>query len=222
MVGAVPEYKECSKCKSTKASAEFSVDKKMRCGLNSMCRECVRQSGRRWKLANRERVLEYAKLWALKNPEKTREADRRRWETHKSRLKVRNAALRKANVAKYRLAKSAWKKANREKVAASARRAYAKDPVKDLNKCHRRRVRLLSAEGSFTSADVADIRRLQTDRCAICAIDLKSKGQIDHIVPLVAGGSNYRSNIQLLCRPCNASKGARDPVAYMRSIGRLI
>jgi len=33
--------------------------------------------------------------------------------------------------------------------------------------------------------------------------------EFDHIVPLAAGGPNVADNLQLLCRPCNRSKGAK-------------
>ena len=31
----------------------------------------------------------------------------------------------------------------------------------------------------------------------------------DHVVPLVAGGSNSLKNMQVMCRACNSRKGAR-------------
>ena len=39
-----------------------------------------------------------------------------------------------------------------------------------------------------------------------------SLGAVDHIVPRARGGQNERTNLQLLCEPCNASKGAKDGV----------
>jgi 5-methylcytosine-specific restriction endonuclease McrA len=43
--------------------------------------------------------------------------------------------------------------------------------------------------------------------CAVCGStrDLTR----DHIVPLVHAGSNAQANIRIVCRSCNASKGAR-------------
>jgi 5-methylcytosine-specific restriction endonuclease McrA len=45
-------------------------------------------------------------------------------------------------------------------------------------------------------------------KCAHCGTT--EKLTIDHIVPLSRGGSADGKNIQVLCAPCNASKGNRD------------
>jgi 5-methylcytosine-specific restriction endonuclease McrA len=50
----------------------------------------------------------------------------------------------------------------------------------------------------------------------------KKNRHIDHIQPVARAGTNDRSNLQLLCQPCNSSKGARDPIVFAQSIGRLL
>lgn len=41
---------------------------------------------------------------------------------------------------------------------------------------------------------------------------------IDHVMPLRLGGSNYIENIQLLCRPCNLSKGSKHPAVWLAAM----
>src|SRR5437016_14672962 len=42
-------------------------------------------------------------------------------------------------------------------------------------------------------------------RCVRCGA--REKLEFDHIIPLADGGSSTERNIQLLCEPCNRSKG---------------
>jgi 5-methylcytosine-specific restriction endonuclease McrA len=86
----------------------------------------------------------------------------------------------------------------------------------------KRRARKRAAVGTFTAADITDIRRLQRDKCAACRRPLRGKGDIDHIIALSGGGSNDRRNLQLLCHSCNSSKQARHPIEFMQSRGFLI
>lgn len=71
-----------------------------------------------------------------------------------------------------------------------------------------RRARKYEAEGSHTLSDIREIRS-QTHFC-LCGADFKIvKPTVDHIVPLSRGGSDWASNLQLLCGPCNDSKGSK-------------
>jgi 5-methylcytosine-specific restriction endonuclease McrA len=85
-----------------------------------------------------------------------------------------------------------------------------------------RRAREIGAEGTHTADDIDRIREAQRDRCACCRVKLHGGGHVYHIVALSKGGSNWPSNIQLLCEPCNLSKKAKDPIEFMQSRGKLL
>ena len=71
----------------------------------------------------------------------------------------------------------------------------------------KRRVLKAKAEGSYTIEDLEYIYNHQQGKCPCCRkFILFKKLTVDHIVPLSWGGSNYASNIQLLCGNCNSSK----------------
>jgi len=48
----------------------------------------------------------------------------------------------------------------------------------------------------------------QRDRGQCVRCGSRERLEFDHIIPIIAGGSNTERNIQLLCEPCNRSKGA--------------
>ena len=52
------------------------------------------------------------------------------------------------------------------------------------------------------------LAQFQEYKCMFCGVRRKLPNlQIDHINPVVRGGSNETSNLQLLCAPCNQRKG---------------
>jgi 5-methylcytosine-specific restriction endonuclease McrA len=56
----------------------------------------------------------------------------------------------------------------------------------------------------------------------VCRACLKAGYELDHIVPLASGGRTERTNLQLLCMPCNRSKGAKNPTDFMQQRGLLL
>jgi 5-methylcytosine-specific restriction endonuclease McrA len=87
---------------------------------------------------------------------------------------------------------------------------------------HIRRARELGAEGGFTLDEIKALLQHQRGKCIYCARSIRKDYHVDHRVALARGGSNWISNIQLTCGPCNRRKGATDPIEYARRIGRLL
>ena len=65
--------------------------------------------------------------------------------------------------------------------------------------------------------------RGQDRRCMYCGERKLLKNlQIDHKYPVDRGGSNDRSNLQLLCRPCNLRKGVHTDEEFRNRYGGLV
>lgn len=79
----------------------------------------------------------------------------------------------------------------------------------------KRRALQAKVEGFHTIEDLKCIYKHQQGKCLRCKkFMLSEKLTVDHVVPLTWGGNDYPSNIQLLCRQCNASKGNRHATDY--------
>lgn len=89
-----------------------------------------------------------------------------------------------------------WRKEHPDKV-----RAYRKGTDS------KRKARVRNAIGFFTTTEWLKLLELYHNRCAYCG--KKSKGlTVDHIVPLIRGGTNTIDNIVPACGACNSSKKA--------------
>lgn len=91
------------------------------------------------------------------------------------------------------------------------RQYYRDHPDLFREKAHRRRARILQAGGTFSKSDVRLQFRSQNGKCWHCGKKLKRKYHVDHLIPLVRGGSNSASNIVITCEFCNLSKGDKLP-----------
>jgi 5-methylcytosine-specific restriction endonuclease McrA len=186
--------------------------------------------------ANVDKVREAARNWAKNNPEKKR-AYR---VANREQIREWRTAYRAANAAKIADKNLAWKQKNRDIINEKRRAHRAKHPdvmrtanarTKAWKKAnpdqvrvaeHAMRARRAAADGAHTAADISRIRKAQKDKCSYCRTKLKGEGHLDHILALSRGGRNSPDNLQLLCKPCNLAKWARDPVEFAQSLGFLI
>jgi hypothetical protein len=176
--------------------------------------EALRAKWRAYYAANKEAALAATKRWYQKN-----------WDAQKAK----RDAERDIRAAK----SAAWQKANPERTAARTRAWQARNPGStqrwrkanpEANTAikHRRRARERNAEGSYTAVEVKALFERQGGKCVHCTKSLRNGYHVDHIVPLAGGGTNWITNIQLLCGPCNVRKGATDPIEFARRNGRLL
>jgi 5-methylcytosine-specific restriction endonuclease McrA len=172
------------------------------------CRESVRARERARYYENRERILKRKADYHKENREKIIGYLNDYREENKSDLlrKKKEDYWSRRDV--YRERNQRWIKNNPDK-------------VRELNRNNRARRK--GAEGTYTNADVDKLYRTQKGRCAACGDCLKAEGyHVDHIQPLILGGSNWPDNLQLLCPKCNLSKGGKDPYQWAMENGRLL
>lgn len=189
--------------------------------VNGMCISCEKEKREshsaieyknRYYQDNKEKILAANKARRKeKGPEYKLNMDRAWREKNKDVLAPKRRAYRMANEKMLRVAIRAWEAANPEKMKACRNNTRARRAL---------------AEGSHTGDDVKRIYESQRGICINCKIKIPKSGKhryhIDHIVPLAKGGTNNADNLQILCRSCNCSKGAKDPIDWAQQNGRLL
>ena len=99
-----------------------------------------------------------------------------------------------------------------------ARAHYAKPEIKERVRaykakqstkyCALRRARKRNAPGCWSADDIFALLEKQDGQCPGCGAEIDfAPFEIDHIMPLARGGSNWPHNLQLLCPTCNRAKG---------------
>jgi len=167
--------------------------------------------------------------YAKAHPEKVAKRQERYRQAHPEK----GPAYRVANKGKIAQRNKAWKQANPEMVRANVRKWFAAHPGtterwrKANPEAYRAQVQtrhalMVNAEGKHTAADLKLLMKAQKGRCVYCQTNIRAKYSVDHIQALSRGGSNWITNIQLLCLSCNASKQDADPLDFARRIGRLV
>lgn len=123
----------------------------------------------------------------------------------------------KEKISKYR---KLYESANKEKIAARKVLYRAKNPQRFRVARQNRRAR--SNGGVLSKGLPAKLFKLQKGKCPCCNKPLGENFHLDHIMPLVLGGSNTDDNIQLLRATCNLQKSAAHPIDFMQQRGFLI
>jgi 5-methylcytosine-specific restriction endonuclease McrA len=153
-----------------------------------------------WREANKEHVLNYRKSWYEKNKDK-QSASHKIWY-----IKNRERAIGLNKI---------WKENNKAHLAVSKKKWSYENPEKNRIYRHTRRARMRNSEGTHTAQDIKDMHKAQGGCCIYCGVDVGEDYHVDHIVPLVKGGSNGKENLQITCPTCNLKKGQKDHAEFL-------
>jgi 5-methylcytosine-specific restriction endonuclease McrA len=149
-------------------------------------------------------------------------ASRDEWhEANKERARARNIKWHLDNPDAKRARDAKWRAKNKDVFRASIKRHYLANPEMYASYRANRRARLKAAPGNgITADDIKRLTKLQGGKCAYCK---KQKPlTLDHIEPLARGGAHEAKNAQMVCKSCNSSKCAKDPLDFARLIGLLL
>jgi 5-methylcytosine-specific restriction endonuclease McrA len=190
--------------------SEYYKDKKNRDGLYTRCKECHKQSTKRWGEKNRERRNKIAMDSYYRNHEKQLERMREYKRRNKEKMAADFQKYYKANpeyfrkkAQRYRAEhleivrekEAAYYQANREQIRAR-KRAY--------------RARKYGAPSDLWERP--EILKRDNYTCQYCGFQGDALYlHVDHYVPLGKGGTDLRDNVVTACIPCNQSKHDKLP-----------
>lgn len=110
---------------------------------------------------------------------------------------------------------AAYYASHREEIAADR----ADHPERSAAATRNRKARKLGNGGTHTAADIRAQYARQKGRCIYCHEKVGDTYHVDHVMPVILGGSNGPENLVIACPTCNLSKGAKHPQDFC---GRLL
>lgn len=163
---------------------------------SGVCVDCNAIQCKKWREENKIRSRENGRLAYAKNVEKMR-----------SRKRAQMQKTRENFPEKSKEANRRWYQSHKQEAAENSR-----------NKKALKR----KAEGKHFQRDIIKLLEAQKGKCINCLKSIIGKFHVDHIIPLAKGGSNWPSNLQLLCPKCNCSKKDTMPLEWAKKNGRLV
>lgn len=175
--------KRCHICHVVKPLSEFHKDRTRVDGRQYRCKSCQSAYTKKRRADDYDAHITYHRAYREANRERRRQQERA---SYQRRIEHERARGR-------RRAKDPRAKVSRRAIKA------------------RYRARLAQAEGSFSAEDIRSRLEAQKGRCHWCGVKLDSSYHVDHVIPLIQGGSNHPHNICISCPTCNKAKSGKMP-----------
>ena len=197
--------KICRACGEWKPFSEFREKKCYADKLHVLCRPCDRTDARDYARRNAQKQSEYQRNRRAANPERVHAIEaasrqrRKPWASSKKRSyqKQYHESYRVMNHDRIRQNQNRWNHLNWDRYMAN-----------QLAGKHARRARLQQNGGSYTFKEWRELCDKYGNACLCCG--KKSLLTVDHVKPIILGGSNFIDNLQPLCITCNLKKGKKE------------
>lgn len=169
-----------------------------------------------------------ARKWREANPERAREADRRKRENkpelYRELTKQAMRAKRARDPEAARESGRAWRKANPDKVRAYSAAHRAADPEKAraaTRAWQKKNPHIVNAHTAKRKARIRGAKIVERidrhaiydrdgGRCHLCGeLAPREDFTLDHLIPVVLGGNHTQDNVKVAHGVCNSRKGAR-------------
>lgn len=172
------------------------------------CVECGRIKSRdpSLRIKRREYMAAHQRKYRSKHPDRVRAYEGKR---DKAQRAKRVRIIRSINPEPHRTSLRKSFQKHKAKRVAEARQWRNRNKERYSQHMRAAKAKRRAAEGSFTRKDIILLFEKQNSLCSVCKTDISNKYHVDHIIPLAKGGTNWSDNLQLLCRPCNQSKGSK-------------
>ncbi|MEU5477425.1 HNH endonuclease [Streptomyces mirabilis] len=221
--GAPSESKACTGCGTVKPLTDFTFDKRHADGRQSRCKACFNAYKKQYRERDREHYLELRRLEHERRRDKIREAARAYLQANRDEI-YRKAKERRESLTgealeefrRYHRERSlAYRQRNPEACAERVAAWRRENRDKVLDYFHRRRARQMG-NGEVEAFARREIGDRDGWVCGICKEPIDAllawpdrySPSIDHIVPLVYGGTHTRANVRITHVICNVRRGA--------------
>lgn len=208
--------KICGKCKEVLSVECFTKNKNYTDGLSTRCKKCTSIGFKKYYEEHTEYMREKTRKYVANNPEKIKEY----YDTHKEERRVYDSKYKKNNAEKINQQRKnkgydkLYYQKHREKLMKKQKAYYEAHKeqrrqwlrseagrASERASRHKRRALILKNGGIFTKEEVFEALAFFDYKCAYTGEPLEDSYNLDHIVALTKGGTNYIWNIV----PCNKS-----------------
>ena len=160
--------------------------------------------------ANKEKIAAQKKAYQEANKESLAAKKKAYCKANKEKISAKNHAYYEDNKEEIAAQHKAYREDNKEKIAAQ-KKAYQEDNKEKMNaKTAKRRARKLDQTPDLNIAEKVEIESMYLYNRIFNAVMPKKEWHVDHIVALANGGLHHPSNLQVLTKHDNLSKGARE------------